>query len=98
MPTDLDDKHAAQTVKLVGTDSLGMETEFASVEIQQDGKRRVLVGSLVDALFPAIQTTVNRDVKGRISSIVETDGSKTKTTTITRNPDGSIASIAEVIV
>jgi hypothetical protein len=45
-----------------------------------------------------IQTTISRDVNGYVSTIVETDGLITKTSTLTRSPDGSVTSIAEVTV
>ena len=45
-----------------------------------------------------IQTSIARDVNGLVSSIVETDGILTKTSTITRDVDDNVLSIAEVVV
>lgn len=48
--------------------------------------------------FTPIQMSLTRDANGNISTITETDGILTKTTTITRDANDDVLSIAEAVV
>lgn len=82
------------------------DIEIGAVELKnRDSDDRQIVfpdGSAQVAIFQKILgfpigTVITRDANGLVSQIVENDGMKTKTTTITRDADQNVASIAEAI-
>jgi len=63
--------------------------------VAPDGSAQVSIFEKINGV--PINTVITRDANGLVSQIVEADGSKTKTTTITRDAEQNVASIAEAI-
>lgn len=63
--------------------------------VDPDGSAHVTIVEKVNGL--PFTTTITRDANGLVMAITESDGNKTKTSTISRNPDDTVASIVESI-
>ena len=68
----------------------------SELAVDADGSARVTVVDKFNGR--PIQTTITRGANGLVQQVVESDGFNTKTTTISRNADQTVASIAEAIV
>lgn len=85
----------------------GSDIEIGAVEIKNrdtddrqvvdpDGSAHVTIVDKINGL-PFVTTVIRDPGTGLVSQIVETAGGKTKTSTVTRNADDTIASISEAI-
>lgn len=103
----LDDGSMAWKVDIIGGLSVTVgDIEIGAVNILNAADAQInpateetlvkILGALGGLSGPVL-TTIARDVNGNVSVITEFDGTKTKTSTITRDADENVLSIAEVL-